>query len=341
MTLRGWTRNAVVLAAIIALTPPLFAARRAPLPDTALDSGILSAETLGRGGTIASNRATPAAGSENPAALEAPAGSGALYATTLVGVTSDVPNDVIDGVDPLNGRILQYLAVNADKGVLFFEPISRLRQAQTLDASAGLSRDVSVDANAIGFAGAEKIKGGSYGISIAYLWSTIAETEKSNGAITAVHRATQDGLRLNLGLRYPTGPAMWGLLIQNGPGFLWGDTYRRQQLPLRIRVGNTYRLSKGVLLSIDGERRFYREGGKEEDYIYVGNESFLGKNLVLRVGAYGTSLSRSEERRLTTGLTFSAETGTAISYALEAFEIDGEKVKRSILSIQVPFVAGE
>lgn len=332
-------RATLTLAAALATAGTAPARMRAPLPDTAFDAGIYSAESLGRGGTVASNRATPAAGSENPAALDAPAGTGALYATTLVGIRTDLPDGIAENSDPLHGKVLQYLSVNADKGVLYFEPVSRLHEMQIVDPATGRTRDVQADVNAIGFAGASKVKGGSFGLSIAYLWSTINVTERTGAQITEVRRDTMDGVRMNLGFRYPTGPAMWGLLIQNGPGFLWGSEFRREQLPLRIRVGNTYRLSKGILFSIDGERRFYREGGEEEDYVYVGNESFLNERMVLRFGAFGTSLSDSSDRHLTAGLSFSAESGTMLTYAIESFRIGDETVKRSILSVQLPFVA--
>jgi len=51
---------------------PALAKDRTPLSDQAYDGGIISAESLGRGQTIASNQGTLASGSENPAALAGP-----------------------------------------------------------------------------------------------------------------------------------------------------------------------------------------------------------------------------------------------------------------------------
>ena len=330
---------AAIAALLCAAVLPAMARERAPFPDTAFDSGVQSAETLGRGNTIASNRGTPASGSENPAGLQLSDIGGSLYATTLVNTRTVLPHDVADGSDPLNGKVIQYLSVGADKGVLFYEPISRLHQTQVVDATAGTSRDVDLNANALGFAGAQKWKDGSFGLSIAYLFSSLNVIDRNNGAITDVTHDTQDGLRLNLGVRYPTGPAMWGAVIQNAPGLLWGSAYKRSELPVRIRVGNTYRLAKGVLFSLDAERRFYHEGGHGDNYVYVGNETYVSEHVVARVGAFGTSLNSADTRTITAGATIIARDNTQISYAYEQYQLDGEKVKRSIVSVSLPFEA--
>jgi hypothetical protein len=329
-----------VLAALAFLfaAAPATAKPRVPVPDTAYDGGVISAETRGRGQTTASNRGTAASGSENPASLEQPDEGGSLYATTLVDTRSRLPDDTADNLDPLRGKTLQYLSVGADKGVLFYEPIARYHQTQVLDAASGITRDVELNANAIGFAGASKMKSGSFGLSIAYLWSSVNTVDMTGGSITAAESGNANGLRMNLGMRYPTGPAMWGLVVQNAPAFLWGSDFKRDQLPLKIRVGNTYRIAKGVLLSIDGERRFYHEGGNSEDFIYVGNESFVGKRLVVRAGAFGTSLNSARERTVTAGATITARNNTQLSYAWESFTLGDERIKRSIISITAPFV---
>jgi hypothetical protein len=339
-TRRG--RQACLVVAAALLSASAGARPRLNGPETLYDSGVVSAETLGRGGTIASNRATPASGSENPASLSQPAGSGSLYTTTLLSTRSHLPAPAEDATDPLGGKTLQYLAVQADKGVLFFEPVSRFSQTLDVDPAAGTTRDLDVQTNALGFAGAQKLgPNGAYGLSIAYLWSSIMETDRSGATITETKHDTMDGLRLNLGVRYPTGPAMWGAVIQNAPAFLWGSTYKAERPPLRARVGNTFRLSKGVLFSVDGERRFYRDGGDHEDVVYLGNETFLSDNLVARVGAFGTSLNTSDKRHLTAGVSASAKNGTTLSYAFETFRADDETVRRHLLSVQVAFTAGD
>jgi len=313
---------------------------RSPLPDTTWDGGVLSAETLGRGNTFASNLGGPASGSENPAALDNSGKAGSAYATALVNTNrSSLPRDAVLATDPLQGRILQYLSVEADKGVLFYEPLSRYSQRQTIDASAGLEQDVDYSANAIGFAGATKFHDGTFGISLAYLYSALATAQLSSGTITSTKNQTSEGLRLNLGLRYPTGNAMWGLTVQNAPAFLWGDKYRRDQLPLKVRIGNTYRVAAGYLLTLEGERRYYHEGGNQEDFLYAGAEAFLSQSLVLRAGTFGTNLGNPDVRHVTAGLTFKFSDGASIGYGYETFLLDEQRVKRSVISLQAPLVS--
>lgn len=316
----------------------LSARPRAPLPNEALDGGIIGAATLGRGGTIASNRPTLASGSENPAALDANTAN-AAYTTVLVNTSSTLPEDIAEASDPLSGKVLQYLSIGSDRGVIFFEPLARRNERQITDTTSPTTdfRDVKYSANAIGFAGATKWGAGGIGLSLAYLNSNLATTEHAAGKPDDSTLDTADGLRLNLGVRFPTGPAMWGLVIQNMPGLLWGDHYRQQNLPLRVRVGNTYRILPGFLLSFDAEKRFYREGSDKENFFYAGNELYASKTLMLRAGIFGTSLNDPDKRHVTAGLTIIAPTGLELTYAYEHFVQDSEAINRSLISVQLPF----
>lgn len=302
---------------------------RARLPYTIYDGGVISAETLGRGGTIASNRGTHAAGSENPASLSSGL-SNSMYTTVMLDPSSSLSDDTLDESDPLRNRTLQYLSIGAQKGVLFYEPISRFRDRQT-------NRDVDYTANALGIAGVDKFgNGGQVGISLSYLWSSLVTQERVTGSADILKSDTLSGLRMNLGLRYPAGPTMWGLSILNGPGFLWGKRFHREMLPVRVRIGNTWRMHKGLLLSVDGERRYYNEGGNNKDYVYVGTESYVSESVAVRFGAFGEKIDQSKKRHLTAGASFNTKTKSTVTYAYEVFYIGVEKVKRSVLSFHFP-----
>ncbi len=112
----------------------------------------------------------------------------------------------------------------------------------------------------MGFAGSEKWKGGSVGFSLAYLRTSLATIDHTTGLPDVSNIDTGNGVRFNLGLKYPTGPAMWGLVLQNFPGFVWWKDYRRDILPVKLRIGNTWRASKSLYLSFDGEKRFLQGG---------------------------------------------------------------------------------
>lgn len=333
-----------VLLYLLILIPPQGQAKpRSPLPRDAFDGGIISAETLGRGRTIASNRGGPASGSENPAAL-ASGFADSLYTTVAFEPSSSLPQGTVNQTDPLSGKVLHYLAIGASKGVLYYEPIGRLREQQIINPSSPSTdfRDIEFSANAIGFAGVDQFgQGGSFGISLAYLWSSLTSIDHQTGQINEVTSDTAEGMRLNFGLRYPTGAAMWGLVVQNAPAFLWGKDYRREMLPIRVRLGNSWRIREGLLFSFEGERRFYREGGDPENYVYAGGEYYVSKNIVLRGGAFGQHIDNSDDRHWTAGTTLVGATGARFSYALESYKIDQEKVRRSVLSVQIPFSANE
>lgn len=304
--------------AFIFLCPVLATAKESTqLPITAFDGGIISAETLGRGGTVASNRGTAASGSENPAALrEAPANS--FYTTVLIDESSDLDKGVYRSSDALSGKVLNYMVVGSESGVIFFEPLGRMR-------------DFSLDA--LGIAGAQKWRAGSFGFSLAYLRGSYVDP-------TDQHLDTANGVRMNLGIRHPTGPMMWGLVVQNAPGFLWWNHHKRDQLPLKVRVGNTWRFKPGWLLSADGEMRYYDEGSQKEDYASFGAEITLTDTITLRSGVFANDINDSDDRHLTVGLGFKADSGTIIAIAAERFRIGDEKVTRTLLSINSPFSTG-
>jgi hypothetical protein len=298
---------------------------------------VLSAESLGRGRTTAANLASPAAGSENPAALN-DGKQNVSYATAIVGMgDGSVPKEAVRQNDALRDKTLQYFSMQGEKGVIFYEPLSRFDQVQSIDNVPGGINNVDYQANALGVAGAETWGKGSFGLSLAYLWSSLASTMHVAGQPDQSHLDTSDGVRLNFGFRQPTGPLMWGVVFQNMPGFLWGSSYKRQMLPPSVRVGNTWRAYPGILFSVDWERRFYNEGGHAQNLLYIGSEIFSGDSFVLRVGAFGTNLDQSDKRHFTAGIGYRPHPGLEISYAYERYEIDDLAVNRSVVSLKYPF----
>ena len=190
----------------------LMAKPRTPLPFDAYDGGVISADSLGRGGTVASAPGSMASGSENPAAVSSHQGS-SYYVTTFVGQTTDWAESVIKSTDPVRNKVLQYLSMGAEKGTLFYEPLGRREERGNLS-------EVEFSADAIGFAAAEKYREGHVGLSLAYLHGSLASTLHQTGNPDQTELDTGNGFRLNLGLRYPTGSFMWGMVLQNFPGFI-------------------------------------------------------------------------------------------------------------------------
>ncbi len=130
---------------------------------------------------------------------------------------------------------------------------------------------------------------------------------------------------------------MWGLTLQNFPGFLWWKDYQKDTLPMKIRAGETWKIQPNVFLSVDGERRFYHEGSHAENFLFAGIETFTSEQLVFRFGSFGTNLEDPDKRHVTAGATFTFSSQAKISYAYESFKINGENVKQSFVSILSPF----
>jgi hypothetical protein len=89
----------------------------------------------------------------------------------------------------------------------------------------------------------------------------------------------------------------------------------------------------------DMERRYYREGGREEQFYYTGLETFAG-NFIFRGGMFGTNLGKVEDRHATGGISFKDANGYQLSYAIDVFDENDVSVKRSLLSLSAPFGPG-
>ncbi len=317
----------------------IFANPNAPISNTAFDGGVISPETLGNGNNYASTQGNAASGSLNPATLLTLTKS-SFYTSFFVGNTSDIPEVNIRDNDPLEDKVFQYLSLTSESGAIFYEPVGRKHEAVPTSSlsPAGDFKEVNFRCAALGFAGAHKLKsGGSLGISLAYLTGDLDYGTYEGNTLKRFDSDTGNGVRMGVGVRYPTGPVMWGMALKNAPGFLWWKNHKRDILPVTIQAGNTWRMKPGYLFSLSGETRFYDEGKEKKNYLNIGQEIPLGKNLSIRAGAFGENVSKSDKRHVTGGLTFRTSSGVEISYALDAYEIVNEKVKKSYLSFLFPF----
>lgn len=314
-----------------------------PLSDRAFDGGLRSAESLGRGLTYVSSTGNPASGSENPAALLF-AGPNGMYSTVSIGETTDVSRDVLNSVDPLENRTIQYLSVYETKGTLFYEPLGRLDSHEILNPASPLTdfRDVEFNADAIGFAGAQMFgKRLAGGLSLAYLRGSLATFERRTGMPDQINLDNGNGVRLNVGLQVFTGRASWGLVLQNFPGFLWWRDHQRSLLPVTVRLGNTWRLSEGTNYSIEIERRYYNEGGNDDGLVFSGLETSPSSYLKLYGGIYSSHIEDPEDRHYTGGITIQLPNDMTVTYALDRYRMERKGVTRSFLSVRLKFIADE
>ncbi len=181
---------------------------------------------------------------------------------------------------------------------------------------------------------------GSIGVSLAYLWGSLATASHPFAQPDTSNLDTADGARLNIGLRYPMGPVSVGLLLQNFPGFLWWKDYRRDQLPVKARIGQSWRAANAVVLSAEAEEQFYEEGSQRSHTYFLGAEGFGGKSAVLRAGLYGENLNRSEGRHWTAGLSLISKLGAEATYGIDVFRADETTIRQSYVSLKMPLVRG-
>ena len=131
---------------------------------------------------------------------------------------------------------------------------------------------------------------------------------------------------------------MWGLVIKNAPAYLWWKDFRRDMLPLTVRVGNRFSMEEGWSFLVDGEKRFYREGGRTQDVLHLGAETRVFEALTLRGGVFSDDIEKPAQRHWTGGATVTSGGGASITVGWERFTAI-ERVQRFFLSISAPFFA--
>jgi hypothetical protein len=164
----------------------------------------------------------------------------------------------------------------------------------------------------------------------------LATATHQTGQPDATALDTGSGVKMDIGIRSSLGPTMWGILLQNAPGFVWWKNYKSDQLPFKIRTGGTWKMGPGLLLSADVEKRYYRQGSQKETQYNVGTESYIHKYYALRVGAYGAELGDPKQRHWTGGLTFKSAAGVELSAGADYFTANEDAVTSYLVSMQIP-----
>lgn len=179
-------------------------------------------------------------------------------------------------------------------------------------------------------AGQKNEKGYSVGINMTYLYGKIGESYNFAGQADS-NIGSGNGFALDLSFAFPSGNNIFfGFDIKNLAGFMFWDDYNTEQLPLILRAGTGYHL-KGFLLATDWEKRFYRFGGLQEDFVRFGIEQYINGAVCVRLGLVSDNNFDSGKFRYSYGFGMRLR-NYEISAAAQQYKINDEDFSKYLLS---------
>jgi hypothetical protein len=234
---------------------------------------------------------------------------------------SDVIPSQVARMDPSGQGLTSFIMVK-DTGALIWQALSDNTISNTYDDGSWHKTETYINQLIIA-AGQKNDKGTSIGINFTYLYGKIGESSLVSG-VPYSNMASGNGFALDLSFAYPAGKnVFFGVNFKNIAGFMFWDDYNTEQLPLIIRTGTGYHM-KGFLFATDYEKRFYRFGDLQEEYVRIGLEQYINSAVCLRAGAVSNDSFDTDSLQYSYGIGFRIG-GYELSFAGEQSKIYDDK----------------
>jgi hypothetical protein len=179
-------------------------------------------------------------------------------------------------------------------------------------------------------AGQKNEKGYSVGINMSYLYGKIGESYVY-GNEAGSNIASGNGFALDLSFAIPAGRnVFFGVDVKNLAGFMFWDDYNTEQLPLVVRTGTGYHF-RGFLFVTDWEKRFYRFGNLQEDYLRFGVEQYINSAVCIRLGIVTDEDFDGDKTKYTYGFGIRIK-NYELSAAAQQYKINDEDFSKYLIS---------
>jgi hypothetical protein len=180
-------------------------------------------------------------------------------------------------------------------------------------------------------AGQKNEKGYSFGINMTYLYGKIGESSLIGGEPHS-NIGSGNGMALDLSFAIPAGNNIFfGINLKNIVGFMFWNDYNTEQLPFIVRTGTGYHF-KGFLFAADWEKRYYRFGDLQEDYLRFGVEQYINGAVCVRLGLVSDENFNSDTFKYTYGFGFKIKT-YELSAAAQQYKIDDGNFTKYMVSL--------
>ncbi|MDR2427107.1 MAG: hypothetical protein LBD46_08040 [Endomicrobium sp.] len=313
LTMAGFTQNSF--------------ARRAPTQPNSYDGAAPSARSMAMGeagtGIIGFNDAYY----YNSAMYGYSQGTRAEISAVIIRQSDAVPN-TIAAADPSGQGLTSFILVQNTAALVW----QALSDNSISENQPGLIRSTTeIYINSLSLAmGQKSERGYCVGINMTYLYGKIGEsTIFGNQAYSNI--ASGNGFGLDLSFAIPTGNnVFFGLDVKNLAGFMFWNDYNTEQLPITVRAGTGYHL-KGFLFVTDYEKRFYRFGNLQENFVRFGVEQYINRSVCIRLGLVSDDDFNTEKFKYTYGLGIRIK-NYELSAASQQYKINDENFSKYLLS---------
>ena len=254
-----------------------------------------------------------------------------VEATSLIIRNSDLEKNDLFYANPIDLGFTS-IVINQKQGAISWRTFSS-NSIERKDGNNFYKKDEHIKAVTISAASVNE-KGVSFGLNLSYLYGTLAESSINNGTPFA-QTSAGNGFTMDIGMMAPIRENLYtGINFENICGIMWWENYDFDQLPFGIRAGLGYIVGTFNLL-IDWNKKFYRFGNIEDDNLFsVGIEQAVGRVLILRVGAQGSSINEKEKIKYTYGAGLNISI-ISLSLASENYKLNNESVSQYSVSLRL------
>ena len=294
----------------IYLSTCLYARQDAPLPSFIYDGKPIGAKAISTGEAFVAVSDDASAPYWNPAGL-LQLGEGKYFTTSInTSQKTNASSDDLYNGDSLQGKKLIFLSLADSKGAFSFRPISNY--SATFE-----NKKVEIRANKYIFSSAshytDRMK---LGINLNYISAQLGVTDLTNNSANI---ADGNGFAMDFGLLYTvSGITKLGFLVENVPGYIWWNDYRRNIIKSHIRVGLSTKPADWILMLCDYE---YIASTKKEFY-HGWLQQTIAKCIFLRQGIISEKFfNKSGKKSLTFGVGYELQKWI-VDFALKLYKLD-------------------
>ena len=309
---------------------PSFGAKKddLSLPSFIYDDRAVGAKAIGMGEAFVAVSDNASAIYWNPAGLKQLEGSYLAIDLNTLQKTS-ASNDDLYKSDSLSGKKLIFLGFANSKNAFAFRPIS--------DYSGAFgSKNIEIRANKYTFSFISKYSSRmDIGINVNYISAQIGVVDEIK---PSANISDGNGMAIDFGLLYNAAKfAKIGFCVEDAPGYVWWDDYKRQVLKLHLRTGFSLNLSKWFLVSADYENMY----SMKKEFYHCGLQQSIVQHLFFREGIISESFfaGDADKKNYTTGIGYEIKNWN-IDLSAKNYKLDNpdkDKVTDYTFSLNIPF----
>ncbi|MFC1546476.1 hypothetical protein ACFL4O_02025 [bacterium] len=295
------------------------------------DGAMTGARAIGMGGAFTAITDSAESVYWNPAGLVFVQNTQLCFMFDM-GKESNAKTSKINEHKPIDRGSLLFTGIAGKEGSVSCRPLSRYTKIN----EQGDETELVINQYTISSA-SQSDENTFFGMNLNYFKGYLGSLINDSKEMNLSHGA---GWGIDWGFIFIKDPAFsLGVLLQNAPAYMYWRDYKNDKIPFVLRVGTGSRFNGAGILSLEYERRYYK-GTDDLQVYHMGIEQYMSNSMVLRMGAYGTTLTKQDKVTYTMGLGF-RRLKYNVDIAVEQYKLsidkDLEVVYEMVSSITINF----